>query len=606
MTDTVATFDESEIIAIREKYRSERDKRLRDDGNDQYIEVTGEYSSYVEDPYIDQPIVREPRTDQVDVVVVGGGFGGLLTAGNLRESGIDDLMVIEKGGDFGGTWYWNRYPGAMCDIESYTYLPLLEELGSMPSEKYVKAKEILAHSAAIGRHYDLYERTLFQTEVTEVRWNEERQRWIVSTDRGDAVEARFVAMANGPLHRPKLPGIAGINDYRGHTFHTSRWDYEYTGGDPEGGLDRIADKRIAVIGTGATAIQCVPHLGAGAKELFVFQRTPSCVDERNNVPTDEEWAASLEPGWQMQRMENFNNLVSGIPEPVDLVNDGWTDIIGKTVRLVREGRDNPNLDVASLVERADLEKMNEIRSRVDTLVGDPAIAESLKPWYRQFCKRPCFHDEYLDTYNRPTVHLVDTDGRGVKRITETGIVIADPNGGPDDELEFEVDCIVFATGFEVGTDHSRRAGYEVFGRDGRSITEHWADGTRTLHGLMSHGFPNAFIISPSQGGFTANYPHMLLEVSAHIAHIAGHALNNDLATVEPTVEAEEAWIAKIIEKARQNMAFSESCTPGYYNNEGQPGKRSLQNSSYGSGSKSFFRILERWRDEGEFAGLDMR
>src|SRR5687768_15565208 len=321
--------------ALRRKYREERDKRIREDGNDQYLEVVGDFARYVEDPYVER-LERQPLTDEVDVVIVGGGFGGLLAGARLREAGIDDVRIIEKGGDFGGTWYWNRYPGAMCDVESYIYLPLLEEIGYVPKEKYTRAPEILEHSRNIGRHFGLYDNACFQTEVTELRWDDEISRWIVSTNRDDRMRAKFVCMASGPLHRPKLPGIPGIETFAGHTFHTSRWDYGYTGGDPDGGLDKLHDKRVAIIGTGATAVQAIPHLGESAQHLYVFQRTPSSIDVRDNRPTDPEWAASLEPGWQKRRMENFNNLVSGIPEPEDLVGDGWTDIIGKLLLRMRQ------------------------------------------------------------------------------------------------------------------------------------------------------------------------------------------------------------------------------------------------------------------------------
>ena len=270
------------------------------------------------------------------MVVIGGGFGGLLAGARLREAGIEDIRLIEKGGEFGGTWYWNRYPGAMCDVESYIYLPLLEELGYVPTEKYVRAPEILAHSRAIGEHYGLTDGALFQTEVTGMVWDDADDRWVVSTNRGDAIRARFVVMANGPLHRPKLPAIPGIERFGGHTFHTSRWDYAYTGGDSNGTLTGLAGKRVGIIGTGATAVQCVPHLGEAADELYVFQRTPSSIDVRANRPTDPQWASSLEPGWQRRRMENFNNLVSGVFEPEDLVDDGWTDIIGKLLLKMRE------------------------------------------------------------------------------------------------------------------------------------------------------------------------------------------------------------------------------------------------------------------------------
>src|SRR5215472_2447013 len=427
MTDTLDRPEPKEElgfdpVALLKKYRSERDKRLRADGNEQYREIAGEFAHYLDDPYVKPGFSRAPLTDDVEVVVVGGGFGGLLAGARLKEAGIEDVRLIEKGGDFGGTWYWNRYPGAACDIESYIYLPLLEELGFMPVEKYTRAPEILAHCRNIGEHFGLYDNACFQTEVTEMAWDDEAKRWIVHTNRGDAMRARFVVMANGPLHRPKLPGIPGVETFKRHSFHTSRWDYDYTGGDANGGLTKLAGKRVGVIGTGATAVQCVPHLGEWAKELYVFQRTPSSIDVRNNRATEPEWASSLTPGWQQRRMDNFNILVSGGFADEDLVNDGWTDIIGNILLMARkkmsagEQVGNP----AELMQLADFKKMEQVRARVDSIVQDPTVAEALKPYYNQFCKRPCFHDEYLQTFNRPNVHLIDTLGYNDKPTTETG------------------------------------------------------------------------------------------------------------------------------------------------------------------------------------------
>ena len=584
--------------ALRAKYREERDKRLRPDGNDQYLEVTGAFAHFVDDPYV-EPIIREPLTDEVDVVVIGGGFGGLLAGARLREVGVERIRVIEKGGDFGGTWYWNRYPGAMCDVESYIYLPLLEELGYIPEEKYSHAPEILAHSQAIARHYDLYADACFQTEVTELRWDGEADRWIVSTNRGDAMRASFVCMASGPLHRPKLPGVPGVDTFAGHSFHTSRWDYAYTGGDADGNLTGLAGKRVGIIGTGATAVQCVPHLGEAAEQLYVFQRTPSSIDVRGNRPTDPEWAASLEPGWQRRRMDNFNNLVSGAFEPEDLVNDGWTDIIGKLLVRLRQDAD-AELTADGLttnLELADFEKMEQIRARVDEIVEDPATAEALKPYYRQFCKRPCFHDEYLQTFNRPNVTLVDTGGRGVERITERGVVV--------DGVEYELDCLIYATGFEVGTAYTRRSGCEIVGRDGITLTEKWAEGASTLHGMHSRGFPNLFIMSNTQSGFTVNFPHMLDEQSRHVAYIVGHAREHGIRTIEAAEDAEAEWVQTIVDLAQNNRAFLESCTPGYYNNEGKPGDRGARNGFFGGGSIGFIKLLEAWRAQGELTGLEL-
>ncbi|HYD10520.1 MAG TPA: NAD(P)/FAD-dependent oxidoreductase, partial [Acidimicrobiales bacterium] len=581
--------------ALRAKYREERDKRLRADGNEQYIGMEGRFEHYLEDPYV-EPIVRDPIQKQVDVVVIGGGFGGILAGARLREAGVEDICLIEKGGDFGGTWYWNRYPGAQCDIESYIYLPLLEEVGYVPKEKYSHAPEILEHSRALGRHFRLYDGALFQTEIKKMTWSDSLARWVVETNRDDRIEARFVVMASGPLHRPKLPGVTGIADFTGHTFHTSRWDYEYTGGGPEGGLDRLADTRVAIIGTGATAVQVVPHLGAAAKHLYVFQRTPSSIDVRNNRPTAASWAAGLEPGWQKRRMVNFNNLVTGVPEEEDLVNDGWTDIIGNLMVRMRKGDgvSTPE-EMARIVELADFEKMEQVRARVDAVVKDPATAAALKPWYRQFCKRPCFHDEYLQTFNRPNVTLVDTQGKGVDRITQRGVVA---NG-----VEHEVDCIVFATGFEVGTDYSRRAGCEIVGRDGQTLSEKWANGTRTMHGMHAHGFPNLLLVSNGQAGFTANFPHMLDEQSHHLAYIVSEAMARGARTIEVTREAEDAWVQTILDTSVFNADFQESCTPGYYNNEGQPSSLARQNGFFGLGANAFVSIIEEWRASGDLPGL---
>lgn len=597
---TQENFDDLDFdpVALREKYRLEREKRLREDGNEQYIEVKDDFSRYLDDPYV-APIKRDPVSDEVDVLVIGGGFGGLLAGARLKEAGIKDVRIVEKGGDFGGTWYWNRYPGAQCDIEAYVYLPLLEELNYVPKEKYSHAPEILAHSSAIGKHYDLYEKALFQTQVTNMQWDEDTARWTVETNKGDKVRARFVAMANGPLDRPKLPGILGIDTYNGHTFHTSRWDYDYTGGSPEGGLTKLKDKRVAIIGTGATSVQCVPHVGEMAKQLYVFQRTPSGVDVRGNSPTDEKWAASLKPGWQKERMENFNALVSGVPQAEDLVNDGWTDLIGKMLEMFRKGEagDGTGRSLPEIVELANFEKMNEIRARAEELVNDPNTAEELKPYYAMFCKRPCFHDDYLPTFNRPSVELIDTNGQGVDRITEKGVVV--------DGKEYEVDCIIFGTGFEVGTDYTRRAGYDIVGKQGQKLSDKWQDGMKTFHGMQSNGFPNCFLMSAQQGGFSANYPHLLNEVAVHLAHIVSHMKTNDLTKVEASESAEVAWVEGIISGEGPAMQIGgEGCTPGYYNNEGKPNPKLRYGAFYSGGSIAFWDLLEKWREAGDFDGLE--
>jgi cation diffusion facilitator CzcD-associated flavoprotein CzcO len=585
--------------ALREKYRLERDKRLRADGNAQYIEMKGRFAAYLDDPYV-APVERAPLTDDVTVALIGGGFAGLICGARLREAGVDDFRIMEKGGDFGGTWYWNRYPGAMCDVESYVYLPLLEETSYVPTEKYVHAPEILEHCRRIAETYGLYERSCLSTEVTGIAWDDRRRRWTISTNRGDRMSARFVVMGNGPLHRPKLPGIQGIESFGGHSFHTSRWDYDYTGGDSAGNLHKLADKRVGIIGTGATAVQVVPHVAEAAAALYVFQRTPSSIDVRGNRPTDDEWAAALGPGWQRERMENFTTLTSGGLAEQDLVMDGWTDIIGKLISRLRDrdGFGSTDGGIASVLELADFEKMEQIRDRVDSIVADAATAAALKPWYRQFCKRPCFHDEYLQAFNRPTVHLVDTDGGGIERVTPRGVVA----GGQ----EYELDTLIFATGFEVGTDYTRRSGYDVVGSRGVALSDYWADGMRSVHGMHVHGFPNMFVLGHTQGGFTVNYPHLLDEASRHACHIVRQAIDEEWAEVEATAEAEDAWLTTLADSARDIRAFQEQCTPGYYNNEGQPGSGGFLVGSYGLGPMPFFELLADGRAAGDFPGLDRR
>jgi cyclohexanone monooxygenase len=464
--------------------------------------------------------------------------------------------------------------------------------------------------------------------VTSTDWDEEQGRWTVSTDRQDRLKARYVVHSNGPLNRPKLPAIRGISDFKGHTFHTSRWDYAYTGGDSNGGLTNLKDKRVAVIGTGATGVQCVPHLGAAAEHLYVFQRTPSSVDVRNNQPTDPSWMSGQEAGWQDERRRNFESIMTGAPVKKDLVADGWTEAFrllfgslqdkapSKTrvaawalmsplsPDLYRLGmkkyltqKATTFMDLAREMELADYQKMEGVRARAAEIVEDPDTAEALKPYYRQFCKRPCFHDEYLPTFNRPNVTLVNTDGRGVDQITEKGIVF--------DGQEYPVDCIVFATGFEVGTDYSRRAGYQINGVDGLTVSQKWSDGLSTFHGMHSRGFPNSFFFGPAQSGFTATYTYSLDEQSVHLAHILATAKAQGATRIEASEAAERQWVQTIIDKARLTADFQQKCTPGYYNNEGNVNTKP-QNNTYGGGPIEFFDLMADWRAKGDLKGLEVK
>jgi len=597
----VPTADE-----LRVRYRAERDKRLRTDGKEQYVEPTGKFAHFVEDIWTPR-VEREPVREEVEVAVIGAGFAGLVTGARLKQAGVHDVRLIDGAGDVGGVWYWNRYPGAMCDTAAMIYLPLLEETGHMPSQKYTMAPEIFEHAKRIATTFDLYNGALFSTSITSLDWDAESSRWILRTDRGDELRARFVTMGTGPLHRPKLPGVPGIESFGGHTFHTSRWDYAYTGGAPDDGtLSGLADKRVGIIGTGATSVQCIPHLARSAQELFVFQRTPSSVDARNNRPIDPEWFSTLEPGWQDEWRMNFTILQTGGFADADLVQDGWTDISQRIRdRIVAEMTAGEIEEFGpeafrKAYEVSDDEKMEEIRARVESLVEDTATAEALKPWYRQLCKRPCFHDEYLQSFNLPGVRLIDTDGRGVERIDATGVWVGDEH--------VDLDCLIFASGFEVGTEHSRRAGFETTGRNGITLTDRWADGMQSLHGIHVREFPNLFIVGPTQGAnLISNITHNLVEAAATISKIVAHARELDAHEVEVTDQAESEWVA-LIDTHPGTIFGDTECTPGYYNAEGrEQTQRDRRNSSgYPLGAVAYFEYIDAWRTTGDFAGLEFR
>lgn len=588
--------------ALRDRYRRERDKRLRADGVDQYREGRDELARFVDvDPLVSSETDRDPVDEDVDVAIVGGGFSGLLAAARLSERGVTTFRIVDAGADFGGTWYWNRYPGAQCDTDAYCYLPLLEELGYMPKEKYAYADEIFEHSKRIGQHYGLYERTHFSTRVTSLEWDDAIDRWHLRTDKGDDVRARFVVSALGPMSRPKLPGIPGLEAFAGHSFHTARWDYGYTGGDTTGGMTGLAGKQVAVVGTGASGIQCVPRLARDAEHVYVFQRTPSSVDWRRNRPTDPDWWSSLEPGWQRQRRENFNAISMGRSVEVDLVDDGWTDIFRSISSPKGENRPRTREERDRIVELTDFRKMEEIRRRVDATVADTGTAELLKPYYRVMCKRPTFNDEYLECFNRPNVTLVDvSESKGVERITERGVVA---NGH-----EYEVDLIVYASGFETSPDLRRRAGVDVIGRDGVHYDDHRSRGLKTLHGFATRGFPNLFSIGISQNAFSVNMTSMFDDQARHIAYIVAEALARGARTVEPTVEGQDAWAAQLASPSSGGDGgggFLKSCTPGYYNNEGRSTGGNAFLGAYPRGINAFNQLLDDWRTAGDLDGLEL-
>ena len=599
LTSMSLGFDPNELT---KRYASEREKRIRTDAEAQFVQLSHDSpfaNKYLEEDTYCQRVEREPIQDEREVIVIGGGWVGMLTAARLIQAGVTDIRIVESGGDFGGTWYWNRYPGAQCDIESYSYLPLLEETGYVPKLRYSFAPEIYEHAQRIGHHFGLYEKAVFQTWVTELRWLEDSDQWLVKTNQGDAMRARHICLGTGPANRPRLPGIPGVDRFLGHSFHTCRWDYEYTGGSHEGNLKNLTDKTVAIIGTGATAVQCVPALGESAKQLYVFQRTPSSVDIRNNSETDPEWAASLKPGWQKERQKKFGEAFLGGPIDPAFIDDGWT----RLTRNVRALAAQANGKIANLVQLADFKTMEEIRSLVDETVKDPKVAEKLKAYYNQFCKRPTFNDHYLGTFNRENVELVDVSStRGVEEITERGIVA---NG-----QEYEVDCIIYASGFEITSSYERRLGIPIFGVGGQSIFEHWQNGMRSMHGLMVSGFPNLFMCG---GGFVfqlgANYAHGIDVQARHVAYIISELASRGVQSANVSNMAEEQWIADQLDTKISGFVLGgspDTCTPGYYNQEGTTQRyRDVRRETYSKGVGAYIKLLREWRDNNELEGLEL-
>ncbi|KAL4939231.1 hypothetical protein BDV06DRAFT_225202 [Aspergillus oleicola] len=579
--------------SIETKIIREREKRINKKGINQVREATGELAKFAADPWASQDSTRPVVDEEVDVLVIGCGFGGVLAANALHNAGIQSIRMIDKASDFGGVWYWNRYPGLYCDTEAYIYLPLLEETGHVPSAKYVPGHEIQSHIENIAKMENLHPRALFQTEVNAITWSAGSGRWIGTTDRGDTIRARFVVSAIGILHKVHLPGIRGIENFQGHSFHSSRWDYDYTGGNRDGApLDRLKGKRVGLVGTGASTIQALPHLAASGAEVFVFQRTPSSVDQRDNVRTDLAWFSSIacKPGWQYDRINNFDAVFNGSNPGLDMVNDGWTRHI-----FALHGSEAAGT-FQSRLEEVELRKMEEIRRRVDSIVKDPKTAESLKAWYKRGCKRPLFNDGYLPAFNRANVHLVDTDGKGIERVSEQGIVVG--------EVEHKLDCIIYATGFDWGNDYSHRANMTVTGRGGLTLTEKWADGPSTFQGMLGRDFPNLMLFTHLQSSTSPNYTHLLQERAKHAAYIISECMQRNAMTVEPTQEAEDAWVRKLEGIAIKHLDFFRQCTPGYLNQEGQISEANLRNASVGMATADWANLAAEWRTDGTLAGLE--
>lgn len=595
---------EIDIPALRAKYLRERDRRISKKHNDQYIPASGKWKDVYEvDPYT--PVVpREPIMGETDVVILGAGYCGMMVATQLKRAGISDFYNIDHGGNFGGTWYWNRYPGIQCDNDSLVYMPLLEETGYMPSKKFADGYEIHDHCQTIAETFGLRQNALFHTLIETLVWNGEENRWHVGTNRGDQIKARFVVLAMGPLNKPKLPGIPGIDQFEGKVFHTARWDYDYTGGEWRNPvLAKLRDKKVAIIGTGATAIQVVPYLAKYAAQTYVVQRTPSTIDERNNRPIDPEWFANQKPGWQQERIRNFHHAAMErlAPGEPDLVQDIWTEI-SRNVSAELEAEGWPAVtpeDYAARREIMDYRVMERLRNRCD-VVRDPATAEALKPYYRYLCKRPASNDDYYPAFNQPNVHLIDVaETQGLERLTETSFV--------HDGVEHEIDCLILASGYEVTNDLPRRWGIgRIEGVDGLSIYDYWKDGYQTFQGMTANKFPNMFFTGFTQAAANASNSKTFVDQGFHIGYIASEALKRGAVRIEPSAEAQEAYIAHLRSIAVDNSTYVNECTPSYFNNEGdQTKKRSIFGEPWGEGYYAFEDMLAKWRAAGDLKGLDL-
>jgi cation diffusion facilitator CzcD-associated flavoprotein CzcO len=643
----------AEFAKVQEKYTTEAFKRVKPEGITQFqtlVESDNDRLRHLVDDIWADHAALDAQTPPLSAgdcpkfLIAGAGIGGIVAAVRLIQQGFsaDQIRLVETAGGVGGTWYWNRYPGLHCDVEAYIYLPLVEDMGYMPSHKYASGVEIRNYLKTVVKKYQLEDKILFRTQMNKLEWDDDAVQWKVdlTTGRGPkgkeqvslSVNAEFVYLTAGLLAKPQIPKLSGVGleGFKGDLFHTSLWDYDATGGsseDPLPDLSKLAGKRVGIIGTGATAIQVVPLLANYSKELYVFQRTPSSVFVRGQKPTDpDEWKTSIasQPGWYNNRRKNFvarmaRCLPAGTP---NLINDEWSHqpayaaLTGDPEFAVVAPEKVPEIIGHFLA--LDAPKAASVRQRVKDVVEDPATAEKLTPWYPSWCKRPTFSDTYLQAFNKPNVHLVDTDGKGLDSVAASGVVA---NG-----TEYPLDVLVLSTGYESpitdGGDPSVRAGVKVIGRGGRELAEKFAThGVTTLLGVASNGFPNLFWLGVAQSCISANHSHVLdtlAEVSAHMigeahARVGDKSKTQHRVTVEIDAAAEEAWTMRILQGAAR-FATMAVCTPSYINGQMAPGSmgqgqsqeqlmKSAKRSPWAAGMPAFLDVFDKWRDDGKLDGV---
>lgn len=561
---TEAQFDAAE----QARYREFKQSRA---GAADFMAVEGDFAHYLDDVYSEDPIERDPLTDECDIVVVGAGFAGLMLWHKLSQAGFVDVRFCEKGGDVGGTWYWNRYPGIACDVESYSYLPLLDEMEYFPTMRFASGFEILEYCQTMAERFGFYDKALFHTTVTSTTWDEATQRWTVVTDRGDAMRARHVVLANGILTSPRLARIDGMETFAGETFHTSRWRYD---------ID-LTGKKVGIIGTGATAVQCIPELAKVAGELYVFQRTPSSIDIRDQKQTTpeqiEQW--KQQPGWAAERRKRFSKIsagraaIQGNEDYLEGKVDHFRERKAHTTQLTPEEYLEKQLD-------SNFRIMEQIRARVDDSVDDAAVAEALKPYYPYGCKRPAFHDEYLPTFNLDHVTLVDCAPLGVQQINEGGVV--------HEGVQYDLDVLIYATGFQWMATSTFNM---VEGRSGRTLSDKWTEeGTRTFLGVHSRGFPNLFIVTgPQGGGGSFNFTDAIDSHGDYITWLLSTMRDRGHAVVDVHERDEQAYTEHCAQADIATAPLRDCIS--YYNGEGQAEPGSL--AYYGGGQ------WYKWRDRAQ-------